>query len=271
MYGNSGYTVTTLLNTQGECYPIFEDSEYTIVGMYSGNIGLKDEYGLAYNEILIPSRSVRNSDENNIVAFGPMTGSTTSFQIENGTIRDYLEKWNRQGVDNVEITFYDGGYTQMEAGMENMKQISRLLVFMGLALVLMVLSYFTWLFIIRQGERTAVERCLGLTRRKCFLSLFTGIFLLISAGSVCGCTAGSLLSDRIAGSIGPAGYYDTSFSNGMISSGETEKTEEENGFPLQETIQAVCAILLAGSVISGAGIWLNLRAEPAKLLAKRGE
>lgn len=94
-----------------------------------------------------------------------MRGSTTSFRIENGTIQEYLEKWNRQGIDRVEITFYDGGYTQMEAGIDNMRQISRILILMGLVLVLMVLLYFTWLFIIRQGERTAIERCLGLSRK----------------------------------------------------------------------------------------------------------
>ena len=150
---------------------------YTIVGMYSGKVGLSDEYGLAPNEILIPSHSVKNSDTNNLVAYGPMRGSTTSFQIENGRIQDFMEKWSEQGIENVEIVFYDGGYTQLKAGIDNMKNISRILVIMGLVLILMVLSYFTWLFIIRQGERTAIERCLGFSRKSCFLSLFTSIFL----------------------------------------------------------------------------------------------
>ena len=270
-FGSSGLGVTSLLNTKGECYPVFEDSSYTIVGMYSGNTGFKDAYMLGYNEILIPSRSVKNSDADNIVAWGPMLGSTTSFQIKNGTIKDYLEKWNRQGIDNVEITFYDGGYTQLEAGMENMKQISRILVVMGLVLILMVLLYFTWLFIIRQGERTAVERCLGLSKRKCFLSLFTGIFLLTACGSAAGCAAGNLLSRQIAGGIGPASYYDTSYSNGTVSRTEAEQTDADDGFPVWDTVWNAAGILLAGSLISGAGIWLNLRAEPMDMLGRREE
>ena len=269
-FGISGLGVTALLNAQGEIYPAFEDSMYTIVGMYSGKVGLSDEYGLAPNEILIPSRSVKNSDTNNLVAYGPMRGSTTSFQIENGRIQDFMEKWSEQGIENVEIVFYDGGYTQLKAGIDNMKNISRILVIMGLVLVLMVLVYFTWLFIIRQGERTAIERCLGFSRKKCFLSLFTGIFLLIAAGSVCGCMAGSALSSRIAGSIGPASYYDLSFSNGRISTME-EETEGETGVPLDHTLWNLCGILLTGSLIAGAGIWLNLREEPMELLQKRGE
>lgn len=270
-FGSSGLGVTPLLNTKGECYPVFEDSSYTIVGMYSGNTGFKDAYMLGHNEILIPSRSVKNSDADNIVAWGPMLGSTTSFQIKNGTIKDYLEKWNRQGIDNVEITFYDGGYTQLEAGMENMKQISRILVVMGLVLILMVLLYFTWLFIIRQGERTAVERCLGLSKRKCFLSLFTGIFLLTACGSAAGCAAGNLLSRQIAGGIGPASYYDTSYSNGTVSRTEAEQTDADDGFPVWDTVWNAAGILLAGSLISGAGIWLNLRAEPMDMLGRREE
>lgn len=270
-FGSSGLGATLLLNTEGECYPVFEDGDYTIVGMYDGTTGFMDGYGLGYNEIIIPARSVKNSDADNMVAYGPMQSSTTSFQIENGTIRDYLEKWNQQGVDNVEITFYDGGYTQMEAGMENMKQISRLLVAIGLILVFMVLLYFTWLFIIRQGERTAVERCLGLTKWNCFCSLFTGIFLLAACGSILGCTAGSLLSRQIAGSIGPASYYDTAFSNGMAFYEETAQAEEASGFSLKETAWSIAGILLAASLISGTGIWLNLKAEPMDMLAKRGE
>lgn len=269
-FHTSGLRVTALLNAQGEIFPAFEDSMYTIVGMYSGRVGFTDEYGLAHNEILIPGRSVKNSDEDNLVAYGPMLGSTTSFQIENGRIQDFMEKWSRQGVENVEIVFYDGGYTQLKAGIDNMKNISRILVIMGLVLVLMVLSYFTWLFIIRQGERTAIERCLGFSRKKCFLSLFTGIFLLIATGSVCGCMAGSALSSRIAGSIGPASYYDLSFSNGRISAME-EATEGETGVPLDHTLWNLCGILLTGSLIAGAGIWLNLQEEPMELLQKRGE
>ena len=89
-FGSSGLGVTPLLNTKGECYPVFEDSSYTIVGMYSGNTGFKDAYMLGHNEILIPSRSVKNSDADNIVAWGPMLGSTTSFQIKNGIGRAHV-------------------------------------------------------------------------------------------------------------------------------------------------------------------------------------
>lgn len=51
---------------------------------------------MGFNEIIIPANSVKNSDKGNIVDYGPMTGSTASFQIANGTIPEYMEKWENK-------------------------------------------------------------------------------------------------------------------------------------------------------------------------------
>ena len=104
VWTNGGGGGFNFLNAKGEPYEVFEDSMYTVVGVYGGEAGQYDDYGMGYNEVLIPSRSVRNSDADNIVRFGPMNGSTTSFQIENGTIDAYMEKWgpgDRQRGDHI--------------------------------------------------------------------------------------------------------------------------------------------------------------------------
>ena len=44
-----------------------------------------------------------------------MTAYNTSFQIENGTMDAFLEAWEKQGIDSLDITFYDGGI-QPDAG-----------------------------------------------------------------------------------------------------------------------------------------------------------
>ncbi len=61
-----------LLNAKGETYPVFEDSEYEIVGIYNGSDKTNQPtgYEMGYNAVVIPSSSVKNSDENNIVAYG---------------------------------------------------------------------------------------------------------------------------------------------------------------------------------------------------------
>ena len=229
---------------------------------------------MGYNEVLIPSRSVRNSDADNIVRFGPMNGSTTSFQIENGTIDAYMEKWGRLGIDNVEITFYDRGYTELEANLYNMEQIARILLVAGIAMVLMVLGYFSWIFILRQRERTAIERSLGFRKSQSFLSLFSGIFLIILVGAAGGCTAGSLLSGRIAGGIGQKVYYDTFFGSSAGAQGAEELSEEDMEVlekPYTAAVQNTLLILVAGAAVSGAGILMNLRQEPMNMFGSRKE
>lgn len=105
VYGSNYVFQPTVLNAKGEIYPVFEEGDYEIVGLYGGISGVRDEYGMGYNEIIIPSRSVKNSAADNIVAAGPMTGSTTSFRIANGTIDEYMEKWSRQGIPMWRLSF----------------------------------------------------------------------------------------------------------------------------------------------------------------------
>ena len=73
-----------LLNAQGEVYPAFWEADYEIVGFYQYTpSGEKDINAVELTEdmILIPAKSVKASDENNIVKYGPMQTGTTSFQI----------------------------------------------------------------------------------------------------------------------------------------------------------------------------------------------
>lgn len=271
-FRGTGFGMSSFLNGKGEIYDPFEDSEYEIVGIYGGATGLDGEYGMGFQEVVIPAASVKNSDADNLILAGPMHGSTTSFQIENGTIDEYMKQWSRQGVDNVEITFYDRGYTKLEAGMENMKSMARILVVMGAVMVLMVLGYFTWLFILRQGERTAVERCLGFRKSQSFLSMFSGIFLIILIGSAVGCTAGSALSARIGNTMEDASYYDTAFGNSAAVEMEEETGEKADTFyPAREAAEAMMTIWLLGGMMAGVGIGWNLRKEPMELLGKRME
>ncbi|MDE7318247.1 MAG: ABC transporter permease [Lachnospiraceae bacterium] len=268
-YSASGGAGYSFLNAGGEPYEVFEDSQYTVTGIYGGNAGMLEEYGMGYQEVLIPGRSVKNSDADNIVSYGPMKGSTTAFQIENGTIEEYLAKWSQLGIDDVEITFYDRGYTELEANISNMGQIARILITAGMIMVLLVLGYFSWIFILRQRERTAVERSLGFGKRHSFFSLFCGIFLLMLLGSAAGCTAGSCLAGRLSGSLGQTIYYDTSFGNSGRSLTAAAAAEETDADVLDTPLLAACQnallILVAGSMISGAGIAVNLRQEPMQM------
>lgn len=256
-----------LLNVKGEIYKPFEDSSYEIIGIYGGSTGLGSEYGMGFNEVIVPINSIKNSDADNIVDYGSMTGSTTSFQIANGTIQEYMEKWEKQGVKNVEITFFDRGYTKLSAGIENMNTIARILAVIGAVMVLLVLGYFNWLFILRQNGRTAVERSIGFTKKQCFFSLFSGIFLILFLGSLAGCTAGAVLSSHLSASIKETVYYDTTFGNSAPVETDAESAlEKENFYPVQTAAGTMGAVLLAGSLTAVIGIACNLAKEPMEML-----
>lgn len=264
----------TLINARGEIYPIFEEGNYKIVGMYGGQSGLRDEYGLGYNEIIIPSRSVKNSDVDNILESGPMAGSNTSFRIENGTIDEYMEKWSKLQIPNVEITFYDRGYSELEANINNMRYIARLLIVMGASMALMVFGYFSWLFILKQKERTAVERSLGFRKWQSFVSLFFGIFLLILVGSACGCTAGSYLSGEIAGNIEKKAYYDKTFGNSAAMNDGSFLADEEactQEHPMHTALTDALVITAVGAAVASTGICGNLRKKPMQMFADGNE
>jgi putative ABC transport system permease protein len=100
---------------------------------------------LPYKGIIIPQKSIKNSDENNIAAIGPMQAGTTSFQIPNGTIRQYMERFNKLGIPNLEITFYYGGYEELKAGMDDAKSMGALLVVSGAGAVVATILFFVLL------------------------------------------------------------------------------------------------------------------------------
>lgn len=271
IYGGGSYVY---VNAEGEPYEVFEDSQYTVIGIYGGTAGMMEEYGMGYHEVVIPDRSVKNSDEDNIVFSSPMLGSTTSFQIENGTIGEYMSRWERLGISDIEITFYDKGYTELEASINNMKQISRILIGAGITMVLLVLGYFSWIFIVRQRERTAVERSLGFGRWHSFLSLFCGIFFIMLLGSAAGCTVGSCLAERLSGGLGQTVYYDTAFGNSSrLTVDKADEAVEPKILekPFQAALQNVFLVLTAGIIIAGAGIVPNLRQEPMQMFDSRKE
>lgn len=96
-------------------------------------------------------QSIEARDGTNLVACGPMTDATTSFQIPNGSIDDFLKGWAEYGTDRLTFTFYDMGYSRLKKGIENMKAISLVLLAAGVVLTALLLFFFSHLFITKPG------------------------------------------------------------------------------------------------------------------------
>ena len=186
------------LNSEGKAYDIFEDGQYKVVGIYNTTMrGTSGNYGIGSNEIIIPSKSIENSSANHIVDVGPMKGYNTSFQIPNGSIEEFMKTWNTYGYEDIEITFYDKGYSNIKTGLNNIKNMSLLLLVIGIVLMAAVLQLFTYIMITKERKRILIERSLGMSKRSCVVSLMSGVLLLLVIGSGVGCITGSFLSDIV--------------------------------------------------------------------------
>ena len=266
--------VNNLLNAKGDIYPVFEDSTYTIVGIYQT---LKNEsleiskYDIARNEVVIPAASVKNSDENNIAAMGPMKGYTTSFQIPNGHIDEYMAAWKKQGISTLEINFYDKGYTKIKAGLDDMMNTARVLLVAGTVITLLILILFCHLFIAKQRKRTAIERSLGMSKGRCIASLLTGILVIVIPACVIGSAISYYLTGYAAEQVTAAHTeqaYDTTFSDWVNADTETEAYTVSMESNLNNTLVGLW-VIPAALVVALVNIRGNLKSEPLRLLGEK--
>ncbi len=277
------------LRADGGVYQVFEESDYTIKGIYDVGVGTVEGgwgYLLERNEVFIPTASIKNSNEDNIALYGRMKGYTTAFRIPNGSesIENYKRLWEAQGVDHVEITFYDGGYSKLEGGLKNMRTMSVILLTTGIVSAVCIVVFFCHLFIAKQKKQTAIERCLGMTRGQCARSLLAGVMVIALMGSAAGGFAGQFFAGSAAAQMAGVETFDTRFSNGEVQF-NMEKSEEEmadqsaDGSGIAKSayltqtdwrMSVVCAGLAFLFTMGMAllGIYQNLKEEPLALLAE---
>jgi ABC-type antimicrobial peptide transport system permease subunit len=193
----------SLLNAKGELYPVFWEAGYEIVGIYrySGGQagGLLGRTEMARDMVIIPSKSVRASDENNIVDFGPMLDTTTSFQIPNGTIAEFEAAFTKAVPESslLEITYDDNGYEQISGDLKSARNIAVLLGAIGLFSTLAILMLLLYFFVVKQKKRTAIERSLGLSKRQCRISIISGIMFLTVLATTAGSIGSSVLIEQM--------------------------------------------------------------------------
>lgn len=194
--GQGSYTYGCL-NAKGEPYQPFWEEEYEIVGIYKYTPSENKEPSsveIGMDTIIIPGKSVKVSDENNILAYGPMLKSTTSFQIPNGSGAAFLKLFQEKAnADFLEITIDDNGYEQVHRELEHVGNAALLLGAAGLLLAASVLLLLVYFFIVKQKRRTAIERSLGMSKGQCRKSLLAGILLFTLLGAVFGSLVGKTL------------------------------------------------------------------------------
>ena len=182
-----------VLGLDGKLLSPFEEKAYTIVGLYDYIPSVK---GIGGEELIVPLNSVENKTET-YVLFGAMADENTSFQIENGTIADFLEASAKNGVDNLVYTFYDRGYSALMEGIQNLKNMSAALLVMGLIAAVILTLQISHIYITKQKRRLSIERLLGMTGKRCRHICLAGILILLLLGIVPGVVAGMAVSEQI--------------------------------------------------------------------------
>lgn len=274
---NSRYTNTQLLNAEGKAYDIFEEQSYNIVGIYQAdNLAADSAFVMAENEVVIPSKSLKSSIENNISRYGPMSAATTSFQIQNGTIEEFMKFTSQKVIEDVEITFYDGGYSKLEKGLKQMKALSMILLSAGFIMMILILILFTHLYITANKKRTMIERTLGVSSKQCLVSLLSGVILMLSIGSITGGGIGGGISHKMSGNTAGVSYYNTEYGSNMMMLKEAEVADINSQMNIDRmiiynTIISSSILILSGSVIAVGKAIGNIKQNPLKLMGERLE
>lgn len=280
-YGFGGIYFS-LLNAQGEFYPVFWEAEYEIAGIYrySGGKtgGPNSQTEMARDMVIIPSKSVKASDENNIVDYGPMADTTTSFQISNGSIAEFEAAFNKSVPESsmLEITYDDNGYEQISGDLKSTRDIALLLGTIGLFSTLAILMLLLYFFVVKQKKRTAIERSLGMSPRQCRISIISSIMVLTVIATITGSIISSVLIQNV---ITLKEEEEASYSTMYSSWAQEEVTEElidnsntdiaVSSLLINLLVPALLLIfMLISSVIL---VNRNLSIEPILLLSTRGE
>lgn len=261
------------LTAEGEVFQPFYESDYTVVGIYATLPSDTQDWGydLAYNEIFIPKNSIKNSDENNIGGFGRLSPYNTAFRIPNGSIDEFMKEWEKQGVDNLDIHFYDKGYTKLEAGLKQTERMAFIMVAAGVIMAILVMVFFNHLMITKQKRRTAIERSLGASKAESARSIMSGILLIAALGCIAGSIAGWALTGRFADAMNEEHIFNTMFSAGTVYADTEEDVETISEGNLTVTLAAGTSLFIFALVLSGISTIGNLKEEPLKLLSTRAE
>jgi Predicted permease. len=277
MYGypvGQGYE---FLNAKGRSYEVFETNNYRIVGVYKNDaISLNDAFSLMRDTVVIPAGTISESIEENIVAYHPMIPATTSFQIENGTIDSFMDAFNKQGLENINITFYDGGFSQLEERLNQMKFLSVIFLAIGIVMMILVITLFTYIYITANNRITMIKRTLGVSKKRCLISILSGIVSILMLGSIVGGVIGMSLAERLI-QAKPAGpYYDTEYSNNIIAITDEELRETESQSSsesnlIKNTLVSTGVLVMFGIILSLSSAVVSVRKEPMDMIGRRDE
>lgn len=266
----------SFFDSEGKTYVTYAGGAYEIAGTFTMDLEGLDtgDIDLAANCMIIPAKSLGDRQQKNIAYFGPMTGTSVSFQIPNGSISEFDRKLHEAvpEADLLEITYSDNGYEQVMPPLERTRTAALLLCAVGAASAVAVIILLLYFFITRERRRTAIERGLGLSKHQRRVSLMAGILVLALAGTVLGSRLGTMMvsavdldSDR--GQESSYSVYHTKYSDWTNKWNQVIEVQDVRPVPLPALAVGIpLALLISITVLSLVMVGFNLRMEPILVL-----
>ena len=266
------------LNAAGEAYGVFWEAEYTVVGAYRV-VEKTAVYGtgeLPRDLIVIPALSVETTDAENIVSFGPMHHTMTSFELPNGSVAKFDAALHAAvpSAAELDISYNDNGFENIMGSLRAMRTAAIWLFAVGVVLAVLTLVLLLYFFIVKQKKRTAIERSLGMSKAQCRVSLMAGILVLAMVAAIIGVGIGAVLlqSDLMTNTAqAETEEIDTTFS--FWAKGQTEVAEPEVDVTVPVVVYVLVPLCLLAFifVLSLVLVNRNLKTEPILLLSGKGE
>ncbi len=250
----------SLLNSQGQVYPTFFEKEYTIAGIYRYSPDGSESVQLGASEmgrdmVIVPANSITVSDEENIADYGPMSATTTSFQIENGSIAACEAALARLPQSAyLTINFDDNGYTQIMDSVSQARSVAVILCAMGFLCLLLVLFLLLYFFVVKQAKRLAIERALGRSKSQCRRSILSGLLAVVMSSAI----LGGAVSLWVAGTMEGNGIlyenkesFSTRYSAGEEALDESDLLPQANDTGNYPVAAGVISMVLAITIAVG--------------------
>lgn len=260
--------------------PFVDEGEYEIVGIYesypsAGNTELApDTLELSPFTIFVPTNSIAKPREQKDVM---VHGSTFSVKIKNGSVEDFVQDMEANGVTTggkgeytPKFTFYDQGYSAVKSSLLSMNNTAKLLLLLSSILLLIICVLVAYFFWQNQRQTVGIFRLLGGTKKQAVSAVLLCAMVLTILGSAAGGISGYGLAYIVGNGIMQENIeeieMDMSQENDLSALTEQESDIRVAADPLV-TLQACGALLLCPVFLLGFAL-PDINREPRELLPK---
>ncbi len=277
MFGYTGAAVNiSAIGEKGTCPQPFFEEQYEIVGTYryteESIQAMPGATEMGRDMVIVPAASVTAPDENNIIAQGPMLGTTTSFQLKNGTVAQFEEALCQLPESQfLQVDYDDNGYEQVAGSLNRVYNTAVLLCGAGCFCTAAIVALLLYFFIVKQKRRTAIERSLGMSKGQCRVSLLSAVLALTVCASALGGFGSRVVFERVQfAEMNESMAFSTKYS-AWAGGEEIIETETDKSAPPAVAAGVPLALTAFTTALGLALVERNLLVEPVALLGGREE